>query len=172
MVLKRTNMSAVSRATSQERCLPRQAFSNDLAHTLAPGVLDVRQPSGYIARKLYGRPLEDVHRSPGDGEERSARWWRILVVSFRCQLDHQTTRRQDLPSLLHRTFRSFSRLISYSAYLKKSSFLTPCRMREVSRCVRRRVIWSISSWTSAEALTSYCQRRSSPWRTSLFRADP
>ena len=47
---------------------------------------------------------------------------------------------EDVLSLFHLTFLNLSKLISYSAYLKKSSFLVCRLINEVSNAVLRFVI--------------------------------
>lgn len=134
---------------SQDRCIscsssPGQPFRDYLPHPFSSGILDISQPSSQIPREFRSRPLENIHDPPRYREERSARWRRVLVISCHHQLVLHLSAHMSLPSRFHLTFLNFSRLISYSAYLKKSSFFTPFLMREVSRCVRRFVIWSIS----------------------------
>lgn len=131
-----------------ERYSLGQTLNDHLTHALSACVFDVREPYCQIARELGSRSLEDVDYSTRNRVRRRARRRRVPLVPFHgVNAGLGYSARCCSPNRFHRTFRSVSRLISYSAYLKKSSFLVCRRIKDVSKAVRRLVILSISLCT-------------------------
>jgi hypothetical protein len=119
--------------------IPRETLSNDLSHPLTPGILDIGQPDRKVRRELDCRPLEDIHRSSRQRVCGRRRGRRIDMVFCSVQPGAHIPS-LDSRSRFHRTRLSRSRLISYSAYLKKSSFLVTRLISDISKAVRRLVI--------------------------------
>ena len=126
--------------------IPVQTLEDDFAHTLPTCIFDISEPNCQITREFDSSPLEYISSSAGEGVggSRRRRWVEVVLcqsalVALRV---HSPSARKDrdVLSLFHLTFLNLSKFISYSAYLKKSSFLVCRLINEVSNAVLRFVI--------------------------------